>query len=95
MAQTTIFRGTARNIYGEPGALEFWYHKTCIVQQTPKGVRLHSGGWRTATTMTAMNQAAHQFGLGFSVFQKNYEWFVSWGDEIIPFEDGMYLKEQA
>jgi hypothetical protein len=66
------------------------YHQTCVVQVTPDGmITLDSGGWRTATTKTRMNQAASQMRLGFNVQQKAGEWFVYIGDVRRPFVDGM------
>lgn len=95
MAQTQVFRGTARNIYTQQdGSVEFWYHSTCVcIIRADKSVRLHSGGWRTATTKTAINQALNQSGLNhIGVFQKKGEWFVSVGDSVLAFFDGIEIK---
>lgn len=92
MSQVSIFRGIARKIFNSDRGREFWHHKTCIVMQTPEGIRLNSGGWRMATTKRAMNQASHQFGLGFGVYQKKGEWFVTWDGETTPFHDHMFLR---
>lgn len=92
MAQTSIFRGTARNIITTNGRKEYVYHKTAVVTVHPNGaIELSSGGWRTATTKTAMNQASTQDGLGFQVFQKAGEWFVIWKGITLGFYDGMIL----
>lgn len=70
-----------------------WYHQTAVVIFNAETIRLDSGGWRTATTKSRMNQAANQFGLGYSVYQKAYEWFVSQdGYADTEFYDGMILK---
>ena len=54
------------------------YHKTPVVTVDPDGtVTLNSGGWRSATTKTRINQAARQFNLRFSVHQRDFQWFVS------------------
>jgi len=91
--QTQIFRGTARNIYRSPDSTDFWYHKTCIVQSKIDGaIRLHSGCWRTPTTKNAMNQASNQFNLGFCVYQRDFDWFVTWRGVELPFRDGMILE---
>jgi hypothetical protein len=34
------------------------------------------GRTETATTKLRMNQASNQFNLGFSVYQKDYRWYV-------------------
>ena len=69
------------------------YHSTLIVRwkatQSGAVVVLDSGGWRTVTTKRKMNQAARQFGLAYSVFKRNGEWFLEInGGAPALFEDG-------
>jgi hypothetical protein len=52
------------------------YHNTIIVNAGKDTVILYTGGYSTVTTKRKMNQASHQFGLNYTVFQKNYDWFV-------------------
>ena len=52
------------------------YWNTDIVKVTSTSIILDNGGYYTATTKRRMNQASLQFGLGFNVFQKDYQWFV-------------------
>ena len=59
---------------GERGSVT--YVNTRIVAWDGDNVTLNSGGWQTATTKRKMAQAANQFGLGFTVAQRNGEWFV-------------------
>jgi len=59
------------------GKVEVVYHHTKIVEATDQDVILRTGGWKTVTTKRKMNQASHQFGLGYHVFQKNNEWYVT------------------
>lgn len=97
MAQTHVFRGTARNIVRQNGVTQWIYHNTAVVtQNADKTIRLDSGGWLTATTRRAMNQASNENGLGFRVFQQKGEWFVHWpaysADHPMPFHDGMILN---
>lgn len=71
------------------------YHRTPVVQWDDTKIILRSGGWETYTTKAHMNEVAHHYNLGFSVYQKNHEWFVrppgkGW-DEVVPFVDGMEL----
>ena len=69
------------------------YHSTNIVAWKDGKVTLNSGGWETVTTKRKMNQASHQFCLGFGVFQKNYDWFVDLPNgETVPFVDGMTFE---
>ena len=97
MGQTHTCRGRATVVTHNP--LKVRYHATTVVEQLPDGqIRLNSGGHRTYTTKTRMNQAARQFVLGFTVWQKNFEWFVTISrdeqDEArtIPFTDNMVIS---
>lgn len=65
----TIVRQDATGLHVE-------YVRTRIVHAGPAGITLNSGGYRTVTTKRKMCQAANEFGLDYSVFQKNHEWFV-------------------
>jgi hypothetical protein len=73
------------------GILRVIYHSTAVVEVTPAGLRLESGGWRTATTKTRMNQASNQYALGFKVFARARAWYVSYRGEELPFVDGLIL----
>ena len=69
------------------------YIQTNIVYWRDGFVTLDSGGWETVTTKRKMNQASRQFGLGFSVYQRDYIWFVDTPDETgIKFYDGIQFK---
>lgn len=93
MSQTQVFRGTARAILRDEEGTNYIYHKTAIVKKYYDGkIKLNSGGWFTRTTKTAMNQASNQDNLGFGVFQKNHDWFVTYKEETLPFKDGMILN---
>lgn len=93
MAQTQVFRGTARSISTVNGARHYTYHRTVVVIVNPdKSIRLDSGGWKTNTTRTAMNQASNQDKLGFRVAQRAGDWFVTWQGRELPFVDGMTLR---
>lgn len=59
------------------------YHGTPVVTIHPNGdITLDTGGWRTNTTKHRMNQYAP----GVQVYQKNFEWFVVWKGQTLPFE---------
>jgi hypothetical protein len=93
--QTQRFQGTARTITQMPngGARFYTYHSTAVVTVfADKTIRLDSGGWMTATTKRAMNQASNQDELGFQVFQKAGKWFVRWQGRDLPFTDGLVLN---
>jgi hypothetical protein len=72
------------------GVTRVRYHSTDVVAVDGDYVTLRSGGWTTATTKTRMNQAASQLGLGYSVYQKKYEWYVTLPTgETVGYYDGI------
>ena len=54
------------------------YHSTDVVKWNDKHIRLYTGGWKTVTTKTRMNQVSNQFGLGYSVYQRKGKWYVDY-----------------
>ena len=91
MAQLSRIGKHATTIRNENGKRIVRYHYTDIVTVDKDQVRLNAGGWHTATTKTRMNQAANEWGLGFSVFQRDYAWFVEFGGHVWEFLSGMTL----
>ena len=91
MTQQQVVRGTATSLFNDTdGKTKVVYHKTAVVAFDGEHITLDSGGWRTATTKTRMNQASNQMRLGYQVFQKDSEWFVLTREgKTLDFEDGM------
>ena len=79
MGQTRTLGERATSVWRDTdGTLHVRYHATEVVRVDPSGVvHLNTGGWKTSTTKTRMNQAANQYGLGFYVYQRDYNWFVT------------------
>ena len=87
MAQTEKIGNHKTMIYVENGEIKVRYHSTDVVSFTAEKIMLNTGGWETATTKLRMNQVSNQFKLGFTVYQKDWEWFVAYRGEVIPFDD--------
>ena len=87
MGQTQRVSGRATRVWRDStGMLVVQYHNTEVVTAYPDGsVFLRTGGWKSNTTRQRMNQAANQYQLGYSVFQKAFAWFVTWKGQTIPF----------
>ena len=54
---------------------------------------LYDGGWQSNTTKSRLNRfMLFELATGFSVFQKNWNWFVSdfQGKNIKDFTNGMF-----
>ena len=73
-------------VLNKDNSVEVYYHDTMVVYVSGKYLTLNTGGYYTATTKTRMNQTSNQYNLGYRVFQKNFNWFVDFEGEIIPFD---------
>jgi hypothetical protein len=82
---------TATSVSSTNGRLSVRYHATEVVAADLSNgiVTLDSGGWHSYTTKARMNQASNQFGLGYTVAQKDHSWFVHVNGQTLPFTDGM------
>ena len=56
-----------------------------------KAVKLNSGGYQTVTTKSRLNAILEEVKFGAYVFQKNFNWFISYNNEVKSFFDGMIL----
>ena len=58
-----------------------------------KELSLYDGGWQSNTTKSRLNALLFEFATGFSVFQKNWNWFVSdfQSKTVKPFCDGIIV----
>ena len=71
-------------------------HGTPIVKVHYRGaVTLTSGGWKTSTTKTRMNQVSNEWNLGFNVYQQDYQWYISIGGVSRGFIDGCTFETGA
>lgn len=94
MTQNKIVRGVATKVVtDEFGWISVYYHGHCVVYIRRNSFTLNSCRHKTYTTKLRMNQAMNQFALGWTVYQKNFDWFVQCNStgEVRPFEDGMQL----
>ena len=68
-------------------------HRTAIAvyDHNLKAIKLNSGGYTTNTTKSRLNAILDEVKFGARVFQKNFNWFISYNDEVQSFFDGMIL----
>ena len=99
MGQMQTIGKTATTIYHNGTHTCVKYHQTDVVKFNEHEIILNSNGWTTATTKARMNQTSNQFGLGFQVYQKDFNWFVDWHytdrhnePQTIEYFDGLTLK---
>ena len=68
-------------------------HNIATVDHSTNAVKVSSCGWQTVTTKSRLNAILSEVKYGCSVFQKNFNWFVSYRDETASFWDGMILLD--
>ena len=56
-------------------------------------VKINSCGYHTNTTKSRLNALLEEVKYGCRVFQKNWNWFVSYNDQTTLFRDGMILLD--
>ena len=66
-------------------------HQIATVDHTTNCVKISSCGWQTVTTKSRLNAILSEVKYGCSVFQKNWNWFVSFRGQTQDFIDGMIL----
>ena len=75
----------------DDGFTRVTYHQTSVVKFNYNEIILNSGGWETVTTKARMNQTSNQFGLDYTVYQKDFEWFVNYNGKDYNYFDGMRI----
>ena len=66
-------------------------HQIATFDHNLKAVKLSSCGYETVTTKSRLNAILDEVKYGCRVFQKNFNWFVSYNDQTQSFWDGMIL----
>ena len=66
-------------------------HQIATFDHNLKAVKLSSCGYTTNTTKSRLNALLSEVKYGCRVFQKNWDWFVSYNNQTQDFIDGMIL----
>ena len=68
-------------------------HRTAIAvyDHNLKAVKLNSGGYTTVTTKSRLNAILSELIAGARVFQKQFDWYLSYNNSTHDFNDGMIL----
>ena len=66
-------------------------HNIATVDHSTNAVKISSCGWQTVTTKSRLNAILDEVKWGARVFQKNFDWFVSFNNQTRDFVDGMIL----
>ena len=68
-------------------------HHIATVDHSTNAVKLDSCGYETVTTKSRLNALLDEVKYGARVFQKNFDWFVSFRGQVSTFTDGMILLD--
>ena len=68
-----------------------YLHGNHIATVKANSIILKDGGWQSNTTKSRLNALLDEFSYGMRVFQKNWEWFVSYKNVSEDFISGMEL----
>ena len=68
-------------------------HQIATLCHETKAVKLSSCGYQTNTTKSRLNAILDEVKYGCRVFQKNWNWFVSYNNQTQSFIDGMILLD--
>jgi len=72
---------------------DVYLHGNLIARIGETWMELFDGGWRSATTKSRINSLLQAFGMeGERIFSKNFEWFIVYNGQTIPFFSGMRLN---
>ena len=66
-------------------------HQIATLDHVNQALKLSSCGYTTNTTKSRLNAILEEVKYGCRVFQKNFNWFVSYNDQTRNFWDGMIL----
>ena len=67
----------SQGVYNEESKVFLHGNHIATYDHTSKELSLFDGGWQSNTTKSRLNALCYEFATGFSVFQKNWNWFVS------------------
>ena len=68
-------------------------HNIATFDHNLKAVKISSCGWQTVTTKSRLNAILSEVKYGCSVFQKQWNWYVSFRGQTQDFMDGMILLD--
>ena len=68
-------------------------HEIAVYDHNTKAVKLDSCGYETVTTKSRLNALLSEVKYGARVYQKNWDWFLSFNNQVQSFFDGMILLD--
>ena len=68
-------------------------HLIATFDHSTQALKIDSCGWQSVTTKSRLNALLEEVKYGCKVFQKNFDWFVSYKNQTTDFFDGMILLD--
>ena len=68
-------------------------HQIATLDHNTNAVKLDSCGYETVTTKSRLNAILEEVKYGCKVFQRKFNWFVSYNGQTQSFFDGMILLD--
>ena len=68
-------------------------HQIATLDHSTNALKIDSCGYQTVTTKSRLNAILEEVKYGCRVFQKQFDWFVSYNDQTTLFRDGMILLD--
>ena len=92
--QTSTFFNS-KDVYCEESKVFLHGNHIATYDHVTKELSLFDGGWQSNTTKSRLNALLDEFATGFSVFQKNWVWFVSdfQGKNVVDFDNGLQVSD--
>ena len=66
-------------------------HLIATVDHSTQSIKISSAGYETRTTKSRLNALLEEVKYGCKVFQRDFNWFVSYRNQTASFWDGMIL----
>ena len=60
-------------------------HRIATVDHSTNAVKVSSCGWQTVTTKSRLNAILSEVKYGCSVFQKQFDWYLSTNNQTVDF----------
>ncbi len=68
-------------------------HQIATLDHSTNALKIDSCGYQTVTTKSRLNAILEEVKYGCKVFQKQWDWFVSYNNQTQSFCDGMILLD--
>ena len=68
-------------------------HQIATLDHNTNAVKLDSCGYETVTTKSRLNAILEEVKYGCRVFQKQFEWFISYNGQTQSFWDGVIILD--